>query len=329
MMADVGRILSAATNAFLRDKLRIVRRSGLDMISGSQMALFQNLDIAGTRLTTIATRARMSKPGMLELVNQAEALDLVVRQPDGADGRAKIVRFTPFGLRLLDRLRDGVIAAELKATGLMGEAFTATMKARLAAYAATTDGTADGAVPVIGGSGAPWRTDNLGRVLAMAAARFDRELLSIVRAGSDRNVGGAMLALFRDLDPDHSTLTRLAADARVTKQSMRALLVRAEAAGLVVRLADATDRRTKSIVLTDAGRGWLVGVRQAARMAEARFDALVGGEIATTLKATLADYSRLAETANSSTRRPPNRRMHRNASAAHDSAPTPSTTAGA
>ena len=53
------------------------------------MALVQNLDLYGTRLTEIAARAGMAKQSMLELVDKAERLSLVERRPDPDDQRAQ------------------------------------------------------------------------------------------------------------------------------------------------------------------------------------------------------------------------------------------------
>ena len=61
--------------------------------------LFAFLPAAGTRLTDLAKRARITKQSMGELVSELESLGYVARGPDPSDGRAKVVRFTAKGRR--------------------------------------------------------------------------------------------------------------------------------------------------------------------------------------------------------------------------------------
>jgi DNA-binding MarR family transcriptional regulator len=53
---------------------------------------------AGSRLTELAERARMTKPSMLELVDALELRGYVERIPDASDRRAKLIRLTPRGM---------------------------------------------------------------------------------------------------------------------------------------------------------------------------------------------------------------------------------------
>ena len=133
---SIGRALPAAARAFARDTLGVVRARGFASVSEGVLGLCRELDRDGTRLTTLAVRARMTKPAMAELVARAEAIGLVERLPDPRDGRARAIRFTPAGLDLLDAARDGVATAEARLAAVTGEAFVAALVARLSAYAA-------------------------------------------------------------------------------------------------------------------------------------------------------------------------------------------------
>ncbi len=59
--------------------------------------------------------------------------------------------------------------------------------------------------------------------------------------------------VLRGIEPGGSRLTDLAADARMTKQSMGALVDHLEAAGYVERVHDRGDARVKAIRLTPRG----------------------------------------------------------------------------
>ena len=133
---NVGRVLFAAADTFAREKLRILRDREAEVIPQVQIALFQNLEAGGTRLTDLAARACMTKQSMSELVDKAEALDLVERRQDASDLRAKIVALTPRGLRLRMALRQGVAEAKRRLAEAVGVEFLDAMKARLDVYAA-------------------------------------------------------------------------------------------------------------------------------------------------------------------------------------------------
>jgi DNA-binding MarR family transcriptional regulator len=60
-------------------------------------AVFQFLDDTGTTVSLLAERAQMTKQAMAELVRHLESHGYVVRVPDPADGRAKLVLPTARG----------------------------------------------------------------------------------------------------------------------------------------------------------------------------------------------------------------------------------------
>lgn len=62
--------------------------------------VMENIDRDGTRITTLAARAGLSHPSMIELVAAMEGLGYVERVPDPSDGRARLVRLTPAGRAL-------------------------------------------------------------------------------------------------------------------------------------------------------------------------------------------------------------------------------------
>ena len=76
-------------------------------------AVFEFLDDDGTRVSVLAERARMAKQSMAELVAHLEDHGYVAREPDPADGRAKLVRATAKGREVFAIARE--VAAELEA----------------------------------------------------------------------------------------------------------------------------------------------------------------------------------------------------------------------
>ncbi len=282
--SNVGRLMFAATNAFVRDKSRSMRDGGVPDASDAMMALVLHLDAGGTRLTTLAARAGQTKQSMIELVDKAEALRIVERHGDPRDLRAKIVRFTPDGVRVLETLEHGIRQAEARFADVVGPAFLAELKHELGRYIGLPSETPSEAVA------GRWRERNAGRMLALAARRFARDLLRFVHERGHREVTQVLLVLFRNLDLDGTRLTTLAARGRMTKQSMRELVDRAEALGLVERRPDPADRRAKTVAFTPAGFIMLDEMRGGVALAEARFRSVVGQPFACALKRQLTSY---------------------------------------
>jgi DNA-binding MarR family transcriptional regulator len=104
-------------------------------ISAAHIHITRHLDLEGTRLTDLAQKAGMSKQAMGDLVDQCEAWDLVIREPDPRDARARMVRFTPTGLLWLQAFREAVAQAEREFRAEVGQDVATVVKIGLEAYA--------------------------------------------------------------------------------------------------------------------------------------------------------------------------------------------------
>ena len=283
---NVGRLLFNATDRCVRTKLQIVHRSGFDGVTEAQMALYQNLDSAGTRLTLLASRAGISKSSMIELVAGGEELGLVARKPDPSDARAKIIFLTNCGDRMFTALRAGMKAAEQEALDVLGRDRLLETKVALRQIVELA-----GAEPTFGWQASPWRADHIGRLMALSARHFSRLIVRYLVIRGYGEIGEGLLALFRNIETDGTRLTDLAARARVTKQSMQEQVNRAQLLGLVVRLPDPLDRRAKKVGLTARGWALLDVIGDGVAKAEARFIETLGREEVTLLKASLTAFA--------------------------------------
>lgn len=104
-------------------------------ISAAHIHITRHLELEGTRLTDLAQRAGMSKQAMGDLVDQCEAWDLVTREPDPRDARARLVKFTPTGLAWLQAFRDAVAQAEGEFRSEVGKDVATVVAIGLEAYA--------------------------------------------------------------------------------------------------------------------------------------------------------------------------------------------------
>ncbi|MFC4120016.1 MarR family winged helix-turn-helix transcriptional regulator [Nonomuraea zeae] len=75
-------------------------------------AVFRFVDAEGSRLTTLAERAGLTKQAIGELVSELEEHGYVERVPDAGDRRAKIIRLTDQGAAA--QLAAGRILADIE-----------------------------------------------------------------------------------------------------------------------------------------------------------------------------------------------------------------------
>jgi DNA-binding MarR family transcriptional regulator len=108
-------------------------------ISAAHIHITRHLPLAGARLTALAESAGMSKQAMGDLVGQCEAWDLVTREADPRDARARIVQFTPTGLLWLQAFREAVAQAEREFRAEVGGDVATVVKIGLEAYAGGRD----------------------------------------------------------------------------------------------------------------------------------------------------------------------------------------------
>ena len=127
----VGRLLLRASRAFNARATEKLRARGYEGLALAHIALLPHLDVDGTRVTTLAERAGMTKQGMGQLVLDLERRGYVERTPDPADGRALLVRFTEAGRRLLGEAVTVTREIEAHYAAVLGEQQMATLREAL------------------------------------------------------------------------------------------------------------------------------------------------------------------------------------------------------
>lgn len=101
--ANTGTLMLYAYKNFEEDLFARMHAGGHADLRPKHGAVIANIEREGTRLTTLARRAGMGAPAMLQLVDEMEGTGYVGRRPDPSDRRAKLVVPTA----------KGVAAAEL------------------------------------------------------------------------------------------------------------------------------------------------------------------------------------------------------------------------
>jgi DNA-binding MarR family transcriptional regulator len=115
LLLEASRVLGAEVVAALQER-------GFPDARPGHSVIFMHIDRrSGTRLTELARRARVSKQGMMLVVDELENRGYVRRVPDPDDARAKVVRLTARGRRYVAEARRTVAAVEARARRDLGE----------------------------------------------------------------------------------------------------------------------------------------------------------------------------------------------------------------
>jgi DNA-binding MarR family transcriptional regulator len=119
---DTVRLLLEGHRALATELLSSLEERGYPDARPAHAALFMNIDRrSGTRLTELARRARITKQGMMLIVDDLENRGYVRRVPDAEDARAKVVRLTARGRRYVAEARRAVAALEARARRELGD----------------------------------------------------------------------------------------------------------------------------------------------------------------------------------------------------------------
>ena len=118
---NIGRLFQRAARAYSDLALIKLRAYGHKGLTLFHTALISNLDLEGTRITTLAERAGVSKQAMGQLVADLEQRGYIERTSDPSDGRASLVKFTEQGWELLQDAYRVKQAIEAEYAEVLGE----------------------------------------------------------------------------------------------------------------------------------------------------------------------------------------------------------------
>ena len=111
----------------------LIRESGFAEARPAFNAVFVHLPADGCRLTELARRADMSKQAMAELVDELVTLGYLVRFPDPADRRAKLILRSEKGLEVSRTAWTAFAQIDREIAERLGEEDFQRMRALLAA----------------------------------------------------------------------------------------------------------------------------------------------------------------------------------------------------
>lgn len=98
---NIGRLLLRTFEHFEDRIVDGLRSQGFEDFRLSDTSVLRSLELEGSRITDLAERARITKQGMSQLVQDLEARGYIHVESDPEDGRAKLIRFTARGEALI------------------------------------------------------------------------------------------------------------------------------------------------------------------------------------------------------------------------------------
>lgn len=131
----------------LEDRVLAAVRAAGHPITLAQARVFQRVDPGGSRLTTLARSAQVTKQTAGHLVDELEAAGYLARTPDPHDARARLIRITSRGREVIAVAAPVQAAIEAEWAAHLGARRMQQLTAALLALRAITDPYADDVSP--------------------------------------------------------------------------------------------------------------------------------------------------------------------------------------
>lgn len=127
---NIGRLALFCFNHLETRMLKKLASRGVE-VKPAHLRIFRHIDYAGTRVTEIAARAKVTKGAMSQALAECERLGYVVATADADDARARVVRFTGRGRDVMEICRKAIAETEGEFEAAIGAAKYADLKALL------------------------------------------------------------------------------------------------------------------------------------------------------------------------------------------------------
>ena len=138
---DLGRLLLEAHRSIAEEWVVSMAERGYPNARSGHAVIALTIDRrTGTRLTELAERARMTKQGMMLLVDDLEGRGFLRRVADPEDARAKIVRLTTKGRTYVAESRRALQAVEGRVRRALGDRWYGQVRTALEWMAGADEG---------------------------------------------------------------------------------------------------------------------------------------------------------------------------------------------
>lgn len=118
---NTGTLLLQVYQGHERHLIKALKDRGHPDFRPKYGAVLANIDADGTRLSTLADRAAISRPSMVDLIDELESKGYVRREPDPDDRRAKLIVPTKMGMDAISTAAEVINNLEQCFRELLGE----------------------------------------------------------------------------------------------------------------------------------------------------------------------------------------------------------------
>lgn len=94
--------------------------AGYEDLNAAHVGLWRYPGLDGLRPSQLADQRGITKQSVNDLLGHLEQHGYLVRVPDAADGRARVIRLTPKGRRLGKAIYDEALKAEMRIAEILG-----------------------------------------------------------------------------------------------------------------------------------------------------------------------------------------------------------------
>ncbi len=129
---NLSRLLREFAKDFERRVLKKLHDRGHTDVRPSHSSVFANLGLGAVRVTELAERARVTQQAMGKMLKELERMGYVARDIDSADKRAKEIRLTDRGIKLVQNSMDAMAEVEAAYAAKVGEQQMRDLQALLA-----------------------------------------------------------------------------------------------------------------------------------------------------------------------------------------------------
>ena len=130
---------------------------------------------------------------------------------------------------------------------------------------------------------------HVGQLLREASASFELDLVAGLRRAGVEVMRPRYSAILRHLDEEGTRATVLAQRANLTRQALTQTVDELEAAGIVERREDPSDRRAKLVVYTESGHEAFLASREVIAEIENEYESRLGPHRYARLRAALTE----------------------------------------
>ena len=260
---NLGHLLRALAIDFEQRVLQRFARIGNGDIRPTHGALLRNLELGGTRLTTLANRAGVTHRAMAKIVRDLQSMSYVDRMEDPADGRATLIVFAPRGLKLMresqaeiDLIYDDY-ASSVGVDNLNRFEKLLKLAIRKLDIKIVKGGLQalenDTAAAVSERSPGSYSTPNLGRYLAELAEDYEKSCKTIMASLNHESIRVDLLAVLNYLDVAGMDHSDLADRAGISMQAIGRQVHRLAQLGYVYNEVCDQDKRSRRVSFSPRG----------------------------------------------------------------------------